>query len=279
MLLRLDQRLPLVWRTPTSLQVGVSPAVVVLDDVTVATERVLAALTGGAPLAALYVVGRTEGLTTDEVDAILTLVAPALSRQPADLGGRVIVVTGEGETAAAVTRLLAVAGFTVRIARTVAEAESEPCDLAVAVAQFVVEPELHGLWLRRDVPHLAVVLGDSAAVIGPLVHPGRSACLYCLQRHTTDADPAWPAIASQLWGRTAAADTPLVASEAAAMATRIVSGWFALGGGEASTTVQSRLDAATGTIQRVEVAPHPDCGCLEAGFSNDEVLSASAAAR
>jgi len=275
MVLRLDPRLPLVWRTPTSLQIGVSRAIVTLDDVTVGTERMLAALTGGVPRAGLAMIGRASGLRDDEVEAFLGQVGPALVREGGSSAERVIVVTGEGPTAEAVTRLLAAEGHTVRIARTVAAAEGEPCDLAVAVGHFVLEPALHGLWLRRDVPHLAVLVGDADVTIGPLVEPGRSACLYCVQLHTTEADPAWPAMASQLWGRTAAADTPLVASEAAAIAARIVAGWFALGA--ASTSGRIELDAATGATTTVPVDPHPACGCLEPGYTNSEAVAAAGA--
>src|SRR5690606_18001219 len=35
-------------------------------------------------------------------------------------------------------------------------------------------------------------------VIGPLVHPGRSACLRCLDLHRRDRDSAWPRILSQV---------------------------------------------------------------------------------
>jgi bacteriocin biosynthesis cyclodehydratase domain-containing protein len=271
MVLRLDPRLPLVWRTPTSLQLGVSRPVVVLTEVSVTVERMLAALAGGVPRSGLGMIARSGGLDQAAVDRFLTQVGPALLREQADDARRVVVVTGEGPTAEAVTRLLSVEGFTVRIARTVSAAEQESCDLAVAVGQFVLEPELHGLWLRRDVPHLAILLSDAGASIGPLVEPGRSACLYCVQRHATDADPAWPAIASQLWGRAAAADTPLVASEAAAMATRLVASRFGVGAVASSGRII--LDAATGETTLQPVDPHPACGCLEPGFANSEVAA------
>ena len=272
MVLRLDPRLPLVWRSPTSLQLGVSRAVVVLDKVSVAMERMLSALAGGIPHAGLAMIGRSAGLGGDEVEAFLGRIAPALLRAPAPAAGRVVVVTGEGPTAEAVTRLLAAEGFAVRIARTVADAERESCDIAVAVGHFVLEPVLHGLWLRRDIPHLPVLVSDAGATVGPLVEPGRSACLYCVQLHTTDADPAWPAIASQLWGRSAAADTPLVASEAAAIAARIIVGWASVGA--ASASGRTMLDAATGETTTVPVTPHPACGCLEPGRTNSEATAA-----
>ncbi len=40
-------------------------------------------------------------------------------------------------------------------------------------------------WQARGVPHLPVVLGETGVVVGPLVLPGRTACLRC-------AGPAWP---------------------------------------------------------------------------------------
>lgn len=277
MVLRLDPRLPLVWRTPTSLQIGVSRAVVTIDNVSVATERMLAALAGGVPSAGLTMIGRSAGLRSDDIDVFLTLVEPALLRETATAAQRVVVVTGEGPTAEAVTRLLAAEGVAVRIARTAAAAELESCDLAVAVGHFVLEPALHGLWLRRDIPHLPVVIGDAGVAIGALVDPGRTACLYCVQRHATEADPAWPAMASQLWGRTAAADSALLASEAAAIATRIVVGWFALGAGATSSRIA--LDAATGATTSTPVTPHPACGCLAPGVANGAgALQRSAAA-
>ncbi len=50
MVLKLDPRFPLVWRTPSSLQLGVDPAVVTLHDVSETTERLLAALVAGVGL-------------------------------------------------------------------------------------------------------------------------------------------------------------------------------------------------------------------------------------
>jgi len=153
----------------------------------------------------------------------------------------------------------------VWIAADTAAAESQPCEFAIAVGQYVLDPAQHSLWLRRDIPHSAVVLSDSSVSVGPTVDPGRSACLCCLQFHATDADTAWPAIASQLWGRRSPADTELVASEVAALAVRQVEAWFS---GDSPTPQQERLDVASGRVSTVSYEPHPLCGCLEAGLAN-----------
>ena len=268
MVLQLDPSLPLVWRTPTSLQLGVSSPVVVLHDVDEATERMIAALSAGVTRPGLGMIGRSAGATEDHVDELVHAVSPALVREAATPKARVVIV-GRGRTADRIGRLLSASRLDVVIARDVVTAENQACDFAIAVGDFVLEPELHGLWLRRDLPHLPVVLGDSAVVIGPIVEPGSGPCLYCLQKHATDADPAWPAIATQLWGKPSAADTELVASEVAALVTRLT---LARLSGGASRAAQLTLDVATGTLDSRRVDPHPDCGCLEPAVSNAAVL-------
>ena len=53
-------------------------------------------------------------------------------------------------------------------------------------------------------------LRDGVGVVGPLVYPGRTACLGCLDRTRGDLDPRWPAVAAQLAGRAGAADPAAV---------------------------------------------------------------------
>jgi bacteriocin biosynthesis cyclodehydratase domain-containing protein len=78
--------------------------------------------------------------------------------------------------------------------------------------------------VREGITHLAVFAGEAIGVVGPLVEPGRSACLRCLDLARADRDPAWPLILAQLARQTAnppACDTVLavtVAAQAAAQA-------------------------------------------------------------
>ena len=53
MILRLDPSRPLVWRSPFSLQIGVDPVAVVLEEVDDGDARVIATLATGATRAAL----------------------------------------------------------------------------------------------------------------------------------------------------------------------------------------------------------------------------------
>jgi hypothetical protein len=259
MVLRLDPQLPIVWRTPTSLQFGVTTPPVVLHDLDLASEKMIAALSAGISRSGLVMTGRASGASEAQVDALLARLTPVMLREK-PTPPPPVVVAGTGLFADRLTGLLAGAGVPVLLARTVEAAEAAEATFAVAIGQYVLDPALHGLWLRRDVPHLPVILGDSSVAIGPLVEPGRTACLYCLQRHASDADPAWPAIASQLWGRRSPAETELVASEAAAIVARAVLSRGSLSRAEVSD--QLVIEAATGRQTRRSFAVHPDCGCL-----------------
>lgn len=258
MVLRLDPQLPVVWRTPTSIQFGVTRPTVVLHDLDPASERMIAALGPGISRSGLVMVARSAGATETDADALLTRLRPALlpTRPPAIAP---VVVAGSGLLADRLSALLAGAGVPVLLARDTAAAEAAQAGFAVVIGHYVLDPALHGLWLRRDVAHLPVILGDASVAIGPLVEPGRTACLLCLQRHATDADPAWPAIASQLWGRRSPAETELVASEAAAIVARLV---IARGRGESVPADQLLIDAVSGEHRRSAFEPHPQCGCL-----------------
>jgi bacteriocin biosynthesis cyclodehydratase domain-containing protein len=149
------------------------------------------------------------------------------------------------------------------------EPQERRVDFAVAIGRWVLDPPAYGFWLRRDIPHLPVIYGERGVTVGPTVTPGRTACLYCLERHRQDADEAWPAIASQLWGRPVRTETSLVASDVALRVTRIVAARLA--GGAAATSAAVHLDAATGHVVQREWMPHPDCGCVRVPAAGKKV--------
>ncbi|WP_317232827.1 hypothetical protein [Clavibacter capsici] len=89
MAIRLDPRLPLVWRTPDSLQLGVDRPPVVLTAVSRLDERLLAALVQGVSRGGLDMIAATEGATPAQVTQLLDLVRPALlpPREKGEEGG------------------------------------------------------------------------------------------------------------------------------------------------------------------------------------------------
>jgi len=214
MVLKVAAAVPLVWRSPSCMQFGVDRAQVVLDGVDERTERVIAALIGGISSSGFDMMVRSTGLGVDEAARLLGRLEPVLERETATATARV-AVSGDGPLADELRQVLRSEGV-------LADADVRAPDLAVIVAAWVIAPEDHGSWLRRDIPHLPVVVADGGVTVGPLVEPGSGPCLYCVQLTRTDDDPAWPAIATQLWNRPAPAMTRLAVIEAAAFAARRV---------------------------------------------------------
>ncbi|HWH01050.1 MAG TPA: ThiF family adenylyltransferase, partial [Pilimelia sp.] len=121
---------------------------------------------------------------------------------------------------------------------------------------------------RRQVepsaPHLLAEVRETVGVVGPLVLPGRSACLRCLDLTRTDLDPDWPALAAQLAapsGARVACDGPLalmVAAQAALQVLALVDGTTypaAVGGTLELALPDWRWRRRTWPV-------HPDCGCV-----------------
>ncbi|CAN5227941.1 cyclodehydratase [soil metagenome] len=253
MILRLDPRYPMAWRTPTSLQFGIDPELLRIDGVSETQERLLAALAAGVSRPGLTMIAQGEG---HELDDLLERVRPLLVA-PADTGVDAIALSGTGRLVAVLHQALRDAGASVAAAADAATLAEGAPDLAIIVSSHVTPPALHGLWLRRDVPHLPIIAGDGGVTVGPIVEPGSGPCLLCLELHHRDADPAWPALATQLLGRSADEPAALVL-EAAAVALRLVLDRLSNGPAPA---VSVRIDAATGRRDYRQWQPHPDCGC------------------
>jgi len=254
MVLRLDPRFPLLWRTPQSLQFGTDRPRVVLEAVSHADELVIAALVAGVSRSGLEMIGRSAGLPDGACDALIRALDPALEHPTPQQVPATAVVIGTGETAELVKRLLIESGVAV----LADEPDASP-EVAVIVAHYVIEPEVHGRWLRRDIPHLAVVFGDEVVRVGPIIRPGAGPCLYCLELHRTDSDPSWPAIASQLWHRRSGIESSLVAAEAAATVVRLVLARRIVHRIEPLMTIE--IDAGSGERMLREWGNHPECGC------------------
>ncbi len=85
--------------------------------------------------------------------------------------------------------------------------------------------ELRASLMRDQIPHLAVAADEAIGVVGPLVIPGRTACLRCLDLTRAERDPAWPLILAQIEGREPdplACDAPLAAAVAAQAAAQVL---------------------------------------------------------
>ncbi len=146
-----------------------------------------------------------------------------------------------------------------------------PVPAATSDPDLVILADTHGRELSaalvsRVVPHLAASASEAIGVVGPLVQPGRTACLRCLDLARADRDPAWPLILAQLAGQAGAdpmaCDTVLatmVAAQAAAQALAFLD----LGAEAAVAVTNGTLELVLPDWQwrRRTWHPHPRCGC------------------
>lgn len=268
MILRLDSRRPIVWRTPHSLQLGTDPILAVLEGVTDGDARLLDALTAGSTRAGLDTLAAQAGVPPHRVGEVLRAVAPALERsgdQARAAQRQPLAIVGRGSAAARVAGVLGEAGHPVTHGSSVRLVARQRPATAVLVSGFVSDPFEHQRWLRRDIAHLPIVFGEVSVTIGPLVVPGITACLTCVAQHRTAADPSWPAVAAQLWGRSAITETAAFATEAAVEAERLLRSPRVDG-------ITVRIDVDSGEITERIWQPSEHCGCRGLRSSSEPSL-------
>ena len=204
---------------------------------------------GRGPLA----VGIVTGLLHSGVGTVHTATGGAV--RGGDLGTGYADADRGGErlaaTQAAVRRLLPEAVTRAPPVRAVV-------DLAV-LADEIPDPALVAALCADRVPHLAVRLRDGIGVVGPLVLPGRTACLGCLDRARAGLDPRWPAIAARLVGRPGAADPACATATVGLAAAQVVAA--VEGGRPPSLEATLELDVHAGRVLRRPWSAHPECPC------------------
>jgi len=135
-------------------------------------------------------------------------------------------------------------------------------DLAVLIGQH--DPDVGSALVRDRVPHLAASAAEAIGVVGPLVVPGRSACLRCLDLARSDRDAAWPLILAQLAGPQPdplACDALLATAVAAQAAAQVLA--FVDRPAEAGPAVNGTLELVLPDWQwrRRTWPPHHACHC------------------
>ncbi|MGN7190078.1 MULTISPECIES: TOMM precursor leader peptide-binding protein [unclassified Curtobacterium] len=261
--IRIDPTLEFVWRDPSTVQLGVDPPRAVVPVPTTAEERFLCALRRETNRDALAALARTTGCRPEVAARLLGTASPAVVDVLPEPLARV-EVHGAGALADHVADLLSGEGVTV--ARTSAPRggpvplpDPDPA-IALVVADHVVDPAVRSAWTRRGTPHLALVVGDGRIRLGPVVVPGDGPCLQCVEYARVDADPAWPAVAAQVWGRPAAALSPWRSAAVAAAATRVVVRRLPHRT-QRPDTDQVVFDRDDLAVTVVPVTPHPRCAC------------------
>lgn len=153
-------------------------------------------------------------------------------------------------------------GARVRTAATVLELARAGVEL-VLVALPTREPDrmLLAELVRHGLPHLVVGCHEDQSRLGPLVLPGRSACVLCHDLARTALDPGWPLVLAQLT-RTASRPHPTLLG-AITSRTVLEAGWCAQNMAWASRLCgRVELQDLQHPGQReLSFQLHPECGC------------------
>jgi hypothetical protein len=239
------------------------------------TERVLTLLAAGGALED-YPAGTYRAVPAELRSRLAPeLAAASLAHGDSDGGARALArrqaarvrVCGRGPIAAGISAILTSAGVGGVI--STGDWPAGPAAPAAGWADLAVligtpDPQVAARLVREQIPHLVAVGSEAIGTVGPLVIPGWSACLRCMDLARAERDPAWPLISAQLTGRqpdTPACDAALAAAVAAQAAAQAL----------AFVDRPSRTGPVTdGTLELVLPAwqwrrrtwrPHRDCPC------------------
>jgi hypothetical protein len=204
------------------------------------------------------------------------LATASLAAQDGDGGARVlarrsstaVLICGSGLIAGIVADLLTRSGVAARstpVLEVQELAQSHRAgrpDLVVLVGHQ--SPAETADLSRLRLPHLAVDASEAIGVVGPLVLPGVTACLRCIDLAKAERDPAWPLILAQLAGHSVdppACDPVLATTVAAQAAGQVLA--FADQASLAQVTANGTLELVCPAWQwrRRSWLPHPACIC------------------
>jgi bacteriocin biosynthesis cyclodehydratase domain-containing protein len=239
------------------------------------TERMLALL-AAADVLIDFPAGMVQDLPAELRRQLLPeLAAASLARLDADGGAQVLArraaavvqVRGTGRVAASIAEVLTASGVATSVRLQAAPAGrngSGPPQPGLVVVAGRQPLEAADQLRREQVPHLAVSAAEAIGTVGPLVRPGVTACLRCLDLARADRDPAWPLILAQLASRQddpAACDAALVAAVAAQAAAQALQ--FIDRPGDAGPAENATLELVQPGWQwrRRTWPPHPACTC------------------
>lgn len=136
----------------------------------------------------------------------------------------------------------------------------QPALVIVATATLEPDRAITEHLTRRDVPHLVARLAPERVRVGPLVVPGLTPCLTCIDAVLTEADPGWPAtLLGHGTAPVATSPSPLVDWGAAVTAVQ-ARAWLANGTAD-SLGCTLELEWAEPITRVRRWRRHPDCGC------------------
>ena len=133
------------------------------------------------------------------------------------------------------------------------------CQLLVPLGSQVLPPRLNSYFLQQNFNFLPVLARDGGWLIGPLTVPGLSQCSTCLDLYLSEADPAWPTLATQLLCQPVAASSQSVATHCINIVVQVVASFFS--GSEHWLGRYMEFSQADLVGSSQVLSPHPECGC------------------
>lgn len=292
-----------VWRNRETLQIGIDPRRAIALTGMGGAAGLLGLLDGSRDRGQVLAAAGDLGISRETADRVLSLLAAGGALQdfpastyrelPAELRARLapelataclaygdgdggartlarrraacVRVHGTSRAGLSAASLLSAAGIGVVVS---AGAAPQSPRRPRRRPDLVILADVH----RRDVsdalttdqvPHLAASAGEAIGVVGPLVRPGGSACLRCLDLTRAERDPAWPLILAQLTRLSAdppACDAVLAAAVAAQVTAQALV-FIDRGGAAAVTNGTLELVLPGWQWRRRTWLPHPRCGC------------------
>lgn len=133
------------------------------------------------------------------------------------------------------------------------------CQLLVPLGSQVLPPRLNSYFLQQNFNFLPVLAREGGWLIGPLTVPGLSQCSTCLDLYRSEADPAWPTLATQLLCQPVAASAQSVATHCINIVAQVVASFFSGSGHWLGRYLEFSQTDLVGFSQ--VLSPHPECGC------------------
>lgn len=272
--LQLDPHILSVWASPTELRFGLDKTLATLSDPPPRIERLIDALRRGMPASHLPHMAKAFGVSTRERDELLSALEPVLSPSTSAhsvTSQTVNVALDCPEDArrqlSSVAALLDAAGFVTScntFASAHTDADTDSAQVAVLLTHFVTPVARARFWATRGTPHLQVVFSEQQVRIGPFAGVHGNACLLCLQLHLTDAEPSWPAMASQCLGRKAATLEPGFLAVTTGVIISTLTDWRHSGRALVGEQIVIERDTHSGfTLRSEALTPHERCDCQQ----------------
>ena len=133
------------------------------------------------------------------------------------------------------------------------------CQLLVPLGSQVLPPRLNSYFLQQNFNFLPVLARDGGWLIGPLTVPGLSQCSTCLDLYLSEADPAWPTLATQLLCQPVVASSQSVATHCINIVAQVVASFFSGSEHWLGRYLEFSQTDLVGFSQ--VLSPHPECGC------------------